>query len=111
MHGDNLPNKAEVLNLGSQEMFLEEILMNELAHEKRLGQTYLSRLEIRCEGSDPRQHHHPITVPHSNCYPHDTFPGWITERVIMGVSKERNHVQKVAASLVTKIFQNTVLHF
>lgn len=31
-HGDDLPNKAEVVNIGSQDMFLEEIPMNELAH-------------------------------------------------------------------------------
>lgn len=37
-----------------------------------------------------------------------TSPGWVTKRVIMGISKERNSMQKVVAALVTKTFQNTV---
>lgn len=53
--------------------------------------------------------HHDLVVPHSDAFPMTTFPGWVTKRLIMGVSKERIHVQKVVvAAPVTKTFQNSV---
>lgn len=52
-HSDGWPSKVQTVNTGSQDVFVEGIPMNELDHEKRLSQTYLSRLETQCEGNDP----------------------------------------------------------
>lgn len=52
-HSDDLPSKVQAVNAGSQDVFGEGILMNELDHWKRLSQTHLFRSETECEGDDP----------------------------------------------------------